>query len=135
MAIHHPILTAIVKRDPRYSPQAYDFLFDGLTHTQQILGRVPDESAGDPGPQHHVTGQELLRGLCDLAKREFGLMARTVFRLWGINRTDDVGEMIFNLIEARLLSKTESDSKEDFRNVFELDKVLREGYAISVDAG
>jgi uncharacterized repeat protein (TIGR04138 family) len=135
MAIYHPKLTEIVRRDSRYAPQAYDFLFEGLTHTQKLLGRAPDERADEPGPQHHVSGQELLHGLCDLAKREFGLMARTVFRLWGINRTDDFGEMIFNLIDAKLLSKTESDSKEDFQNVFDLDKALREGYSISVDAG
>ena len=77
-----------------------------------------------------MSGRELLEGVRDLALEEFGLMARVVFRLWGIEQTDDFGEIIFNLIDAKLLSKTESDSRADFHDVFDLDRALTEGYAI-----
>jgi len=66
----------------------------------------------------------------DLAREEFGFLARTVFHQWGIHRTDDLGEVVFNLIEAGLLRKTETDHRTDFHDVFDLDRSLTEGYAI-----
>jgi uncharacterized repeat protein (TIGR04138 family) len=60
-------------------------------------------------------------------------MARTVFRMWGINRTDDVGEIVFNLIENGLMSKTEGDTRADFHNLFDLDQALVRDYRIDVE--
>jgi uncharacterized repeat protein (TIGR04138 family) len=60
-------------------------------------------------------------------------MARVVFRQWGIHRTDDVGEIIFNLIEAEQLSKTDSDHRSDFQDVFDLDRALSEGFTIALN--
>jgi uncharacterized repeat protein (TIGR04138 family) len=134
MTMHHPKLAELVRRDPRYAYEAYEFVFAALAHTQKLLGRaVPDEPKTEPGPDHHVTGGELLQGVRDLALREFGLMARTVFHLWGIDRTDDVGEIIFKLVEANLMSKTPSDSRQDFHNVYDLDQVLVRDYRIRLD--
>jgi uncharacterized repeat protein (TIGR04138 family) len=123
MTIHYPVLDEVVRRDPRYTYEAYEFLFQALKHTQQILGReAAAEAAADE--EHHVTGPELLRGVRDLALREFGLMARTVFRMWGITATADVGELVFNLIEAGLMSRTEDDDRRDFVDVYDLDEAL-----------
>src|SRR5207248_2316713 len=116
MTTHFSGLAEVVRRDPRYALEAYEFVFEALTHTQKRLGRQPRPEEGEPGAAHHVTGPELLDGVRDLALREFGLMARTVFRMWGIQRTDDFGEIIFNLVESGLMSKTEEDSRADFHN-------------------
>src|SRR4051812_41736661 len=103
MTMHHPGLAEVVRRDPRYAYEAYEFLFAALGHTQKMLDRVPNERVeGEAGAQYHVSGRELCEGIRDLALREFGLMARTVFRLWGIDRTDDFGEIVFNLVESKL---------------------------------
>src|SRR5918911_326452 len=111
MTMHHPKLAELVRRDPRYPYEAYEFVFAALAHTQKALGRAPGDEGGEQAEaSHHVSGPELLKGARDFALREFGLMARTVFRRWGINRTDDIGEIIFNLIEANLMSKTPEDS-------------------------
>jgi uncharacterized repeat protein (TIGR04138 family) len=59
-------------------------------------------------------------------------MARTVFRMWGINRTDDFGEIVFNLVEANLMSKTARDDRRDFHDVYDLDEALVKGYRIPV---
>jgi uncharacterized repeat protein (TIGR04138 family) len=129
MAIHHPKLDEVVRRDPRYAYEAYEFVFAALAHTQRLLGRLPPhESSGEP--EHHVRGPQLLDGIRDLALREFGLMARTVFRMWGINRTADFGEIVFNLVAANLMSKTSEDSRDDFRDVYDLDQVLVRDYHI-----
>jgi len=60
-------------------------------------------------------------------------MARVVFRLWGVNRTDDLGEIVFNLIDANLLSKTDRDDRADFHNLFDLDAVLLDNFEIAAD--
>jgi uncharacterized repeat protein (TIGR04138 family) len=131
----HQALAEVVRRDPRYTYEAYEFVFAALGHTQRLLKRVPREGEGEAGPQHHVTGPELLDGIRDLALREFGLMARTVFRLWGINKTDDFGEIVFNLVESNLMSKTDEDNRRDFQNVYDLDNALVQGFRIQLDEG
>lgn len=129
--MHHPELDNIVRRDPRYAFEAYEFVHAALAHTQRMLGRVPPlEGAGER--DYHVSGPQLLEGVRDLALREFGLMARTVFRAWGVNSTADIGEIVFNLIAANLMSKTAEDCREDFRDVYDLDQVLEREYRIDV---
>jgi uncharacterized repeat protein (TIGR04138 family) len=131
--MHHPKLDELVRNDSRYAIEAYEFVFAALTHTQKMLGynTLPGPEPGKED-EHHVTGQQLLLGIRDFALREFGLMARTVFRLWGINRTDDFGEIVFNLVEANLMSKTSQDNRRDFHAVYDLDEALERGYRIEV---
>ena len=62
-------------------------------------------------------------------------MARTVFRMWGIQKTGDFGDIVFNLVDAGLMSKTDEDCREDFRDVFDLDAALVQGYQIQIDVG
>lgn len=125
-------ITEIVRRDRRYAYEAYEFIFDALSHTQQMLGKKPSENE-KPGEQHHVSGAEILRGTVDLARREFGFMAKAVFHQWGIVRTDDVGELVFNMIEGNLLSKTDSDHRSDFQDLFDLDRALSEDFTIHLN--
>jgi uncharacterized repeat protein (TIGR04138 family) len=125
-------LAQIVERDPRYSYEAYDFVFAGLNHTQRMLKRVPREEEEKGAPQHHVSGPELLQGIRDLALQEFGLMARIVFRMWGINSTADFGEIVFNLVAENLMSKSEEDTREDFRDVYDLEKVLVDDFRMEL---
>ena len=85
MTLFHTGLMEVVQRDPRYAYEAYEFLFHALHHTQKMLGREPPEVAeGEPPPpvdkRYHVSGKELAHGARELALREFGFMARTVFR-------------------------------------------------------
>lgn len=129
MTTQHPDIVEIVRNDPRYAYEAYDFIFEALGHTQRSLGRIRDEGQREDGAAQHVSGPELVQGACKLAIDEFGLMARIVFRHWGIHRTDDFGEIVFNLIEGGLLSKTEGDNRADFENVFDLNRTLSEGFA------
>ncbi len=71
--------------------------------------------------------------MIDLARKEFGLLARLVFRQWGIHRTTDIGEIVFNLIDAGLLSKNESDCREDFESPMNLERALVADYVISLE--
>ncbi len=135
MTMHLPKLDDVVRRDPRYAYEAYEFVFAALAHTQKMLGRVPPpEGTSSEGTEkdYHVSGRQLLEGIRDLALEQFGLMARTVFRMWGIDRTDDFGEIIFNLVEANLMSKTPQDTRRDFHAVYDLDEALVRNYKIEV---
>ncbi len=73
----------------------------------------------------HVSGQELLDGLREFALEEFGPMAQTVLGGWGVRRTEDFGEIVFNLVEAGLLGKTDQDSRADFANGYDFDDAFR----------
>ena len=125
-------LAEVVRKDPRYAYEAYEFIFQALHHTQQLLERAPSEDE-EQEPRHHVSGRELLDGVRSLALREFGLMARTVFFMWGIHKTDDFGEIVFNLIEAELMSKTSEDNRADFHDQYDLTQALMDGYRIQLD--
>jgi uncharacterized repeat protein (TIGR04138 family) len=115
-------IAEIVRKDPRYAYEAYEFVGAALHFTQKMLGRNPKR--GKETKEDHLSGQQLLVGIRTLALQEFGMMARTVLRLWGINKTDDFGEIVFNLVDASLMSKQPDDSREDFHDVFDLDDAL-----------
>ena len=103
-----------VERDPRYDFDAYLFLRESLDHTLKT-GRK--EKA--PDQPRHVRGPELLAGFRDLALEQFGPMALTVLETWGVRSTEDVGEMVFNLIEVGAFGSTAQDSKDDFKGCFD----------------
>jgi uncharacterized repeat protein (TIGR04138 family) len=104
-------LDYIASRDPRYSREAYLFLRDALDFTVKQRRKAKDGSA-------HVSGQQLLEGVRLYALKQFGPMVLTVFQYWGLNRCEDFGEMVFNLIRIGVFGKTERDSVEDFKGAY-----------------
>ncbi len=100
-----------LNRDRRYSVHAYEFVYAALGFTQQAMGR---DSGGSGEPCRHLSGQELLEGIRRLAIERFGLLALPVMKQWGVHRTEDFGEIVFNLIECGQLRKTEEDTRSDF---------------------
>jgi uncharacterized repeat protein (TIGR04138 family) len=111
----------IVAADPRYPYDAYIFVQEALQHTQRALGRTKSD-------HKHVGGKELLDGLRQYALKTFGPMVPTVFGEWGINSCEDVGEIVFNMIEHGVASKTASDCREDFKGHFKFDDAFRKPY-------
>jgi uncharacterized repeat protein (TIGR04138 family) len=104
----------LVKRDPRYRPEAYHFVFEALDYTLSTRG----------SGRRHVSGAEILDGARKLALEQFGYLTRIVFRHWGVTRTGDFGEIVFNLIAADLLQKTADDRKEDFEDLYEFEEAF-----------
>lgn len=119
-------LEAIVARDPRYARDAYLFLREALDHTTKHVVRQGRE--GTVKESSHVTGQQLLEGARLLALEQFGPMALTVLHEWGIRRCEDFGEIVFNLVEAHLLGKTEKDSREDFQGGYDFEEAFRQPF-------
>ena len=126
-----PKILELTREDPRFAYEAYEFVCDAVTFTQERLGRAGGGD-DDPDADRHVSGAELLRGVCDLAVREFGLMAPVVFRQWGVRTTDDVGAIVFNLIKVERLSKSDRDAPDDFHDLFDLHQALADGFALTI---
>ena len=116
-------LDAIVAADPRYQRDAYAFLRDALDFTTKQQKKIKGVSV------RHVTGPELLDGVRHYALKEFGPMVMTVFENWGIHSCEDIGNMVFNLIGAGIFGKTEEDSIEDFKNVYDFGEAFVKPFA------
>ena len=101
-------LLDLAQKHGRYKPNAYKFTLDAVHFTANRIGE-----------RRHITGEELLEGIRELALDRFGPMAKTVFEQWGIARTEDFGEIVFQLVEAGLLGKTDRDRPSDFAQGFD----------------
>lgn len=115
-------LERIVRRDPRFHRDAYLFLREALDHTQKVITKAGKE------PLRHVSGQELLAGIRDFALQQFGPMALTLLQEWGLRKCEDFGEIVFNMVDANLLSKTAEDSRADFAGGYDFDEAFRKPF-------
>ena len=111
------IVEEIFEKDPRYKEDAYVFVMEALAYTQKKFKR-----------SKHVKGEELLLGMKELLLNKFGPMTMTVLEYWGIKSTEDFGNIVFNLVENRILSKTEDDNIEEFKNGYNFEEVFDSGY-------
>jgi len=116
-------LDSIIGADPRYQRDAYAFLRDALDFTTKQQKKIKGVSV------RHVTGPELLDGVRHYALKEFGPLVMTVFENWGIHSCEDIGNMVFNLIGAGIFGKTEQDSIEDFKNIYDFREVFVKPFA------
>jgi uncharacterized repeat protein (TIGR04138 family) len=116
-------LDSIVASDPRYQRDAYVFLRDSLDFTTKQQKKVKGATV------RHVTGPELLGGVRQYALKEFGPLVMTVFDNWGIRSCEDIGNMVFNLISAGIFGKTEEDSIEDFKDVYDFKEAFVKPFA------
>jgi uncharacterized repeat protein (TIGR04138 family) len=104
----YQVIDEICAKDSRYKPDAYEFVMQALHFTQDKLKR-----------EKHVTGRELLEGIREFAIEQYGPMTKTVLEHWGIAKTQDFGNIVFNMVDKKLLSKTDTDSIDDFKDVYD----------------
>jgi uncharacterized repeat protein (TIGR04138 family) len=111
-----------------YPAEAYEFVQRGLSHTvKKIHG-----TAVDPTASRHVSGQQLCEGLRELALSQWGMLAPTVLGRWSITSTLDFGRIVFALINVGQMQRTEDDSLEDFRGVYDFKAAFESGYRIQM---
>ena len=116
------VIEKIAEKDPRYHAEAYLFILSALNFSVAKLEK-----------HRHVTGQELSEGIRLYAVDQFGAMARQVLEHWGIRETEDFGNIVFNLIDVKLLSKTETDSIDDFRDVYDFEDAFAQPVKYKLD--
>ena len=107
----------ILKKDDRFDSRAYDF----------VLEVIHEATAASGG---HVSGQELLAFFRDLALDAYGPLAYTVLNDWGVKCCEDVGAIVFNLYDTKRISKTRTDSREDFVGGFNFKHEFLDPYAV-----
>lgn len=104
-----------------YPLEAYEFVQRGLHFTVGMI----HNGAKQPRQKRHVSGQELAEGLRAYAHIQWGLMARAVLAKWQIKTSFDFGRIVFAMVDAGILLKTDRDNIEDFKNVFEFSEFDR----------
>ena len=89
--------------DRPFDPAAYEFVLQSLDRAIRHLD-----------PPRHISGSELLEGVSREARREFGPMAAHVLKHWGISGAEDIGTIVFDLVDRGILARNEEDQPEDF---------------------
>jgi len=116
------MIQELVEKDPRYQEEAYVFVREGLDYTVHEKNEVPKNQS------HHVRGWELAEGIREYAIREYGPVSLRVLRHWGIESCEDIGEIVYNMIDAQILGKTAEDNKTDFHGVFDFEEAFRDPF-------
>jgi uncharacterized repeat protein (TIGR04138 family) len=104
-------------------------VYQALGYVQQDMKKKGVNKEGT----NHVTGQQLSEGCREFALQEYGMLAGTVLNSWNIHATADIGELIYNLIGIQLMTKTETDRKEDFHNVYDMKKAFSNGFQFTFE--
>ena len=107
----------IGRQDDRYHERGYLFVLAALEYAQ-----------GKLAARRHLSGGELAWACRDFAREQFGLLAPTVLGHWGIASTEDLGRIVFTLIDVGLLASQPTDKPEDFERVYDFAEVFRAGY-------
>ena len=111
------VLWRLQERNPRFHARAYLLVLASLNH---VMEHLPE--------RRHISGRELAEGVRDVALERFGVIARAVLEHWGIRRTEDVGEVVFALVEGGVLVKQDEDRLEDFRDVYDFEDAFETAY-------
>jgi uncharacterized repeat protein (TIGR04138 family) len=119
------IVSLICKEDARFDKKAYEFVRQGLDHTVKEL-RKKEVSKAERS--RHVSGPELLQGIRIFGLDQYGPLTKTVLNAWGVKRCRDFGDIVFNLIEYNVFSKTESDRPEDFTDIYTFEEAFVKPY-------
>jgi len=107
----------LVSKDGRYPADAYMLVFEGLEAALASLAA-----------RRHVSPVELITGVYDAAVDQWGYMARAVLEEWNVSSGADIGDMVFNLVDRRLLVASEQDTRAEFAQIGSLRGVLDEAF-------
>ena len=111
------VMARIRARGGQYHERGYLFVLATIEFLQTRLEM-----------RRHVSGPELAWACRDFAQQQFGLLAPGVLAHWGITRTEDIGRIVFTLVEVGLLVTQPGDSETDFEGVYQFADVFGDSY-------
>ena len=112
-------LDSILKDDKRFKVGAYVFVRMALDWTvKNAISTNPERR------DKHVTAKEFLEGIKEFALQTFGPMSKVLFDEWGVKSCKDIGAIVFNLIDAGALRKTDDDKIEDFYDGYDFEEAF-----------
>ena len=107
----------IVAKDSRYNARAYALLLDVVHYLSGEDGR-------------HVSGEDILDEFKERALDQYGPLTYTVLTEWGLQSTEDIGEMMFNLTDSKRIGKDDDDSPESFTGGYDFKETFFEPYQV-----
>jgi uncharacterized repeat protein (TIGR04138 family) len=119
-------LEQVVEEVGLYPMAAFEFVEQGLSYTVNKIHGTEKK----PQTSRHVGGRDLCEGLREFALIRWGLLSRTVLARWNIRKTVDFGRIVFAMVDSRWMSKTDEDTIEDFRDVYDFKTAFEAGYRI-----
>ena len=127
-----------VAQDNRYPVEAYQFVREAMAFADDTVemdeytcdSGVAEETVAVRSQERHLTGQQLCEAIRRYAMNQFGYMARIVLKNWGIESTSNLGDIVYNMIDAGIMKKSARDRRSHFDDVFTFD-VLESDFAIS----
>lgn len=105
----------IVAKDKRYHARAYALLMDVVRYL------------GDDG-KRHVAGEDIVDEFRERALDQYGPLAYTVLTEWGLSTTEDIGEMMFNLVDGRRIGRDANDSADAFAGGYDFKEAFLDPY-------
>lgn len=113
-------LLGILKNSARSPLAAYRFVPAAVQYTVQTRRADPENTA-----KRHVSGAELVHGILEFAVMNYGFLAPDVFEYWRFRSGRDIGNAVYAMINAGLLSAAPEDRIEDFEGFDDLPGALR----------
>ena len=107
----------ICANDIRYHENAYHNIFNALSYCDTVMNT-----------EKNLAAKELAIGYRDVTLSKYGPLALEVLNHWGIYSTQDIGNIVFNLVNANLLGRSQGDKIEDFNNLFDLTEEMKSLY-------
>jgi uncharacterized repeat protein (TIGR04138 family) len=111
------VLARIRARGGQYHERGYLFVLAAIEYLQSRLE-----------VRRHVSGPELAWACREFALKQFGLMAESVLAHWGLTRTEDIGRIVFTLVDVGLLVTQPGDREGDFAQVYDFAQAFRANY-------
>jgi len=118
-------IRSCLAKDNRYQPQAYHAVRLGLDQAQRIVHGELKKGAKSTARSRHVSGPQVLEGFRQHVLESYGPMSYPLLHNWGVKRTADVGNIVFNLIDSGLFGKSDDDKPEDFAAVYDFKEAFQ----------
>ncbi len=106
----------IIAKDSRYDARAYALLMDVI------------HFLGEGGK--HMTSADIMEEFKERALDQYGPLSYMVVTEWGLSRTEDLGEMMFNLVEGHRVRKDENDTPESFAGGYDFREAFKGPYVV-----
>jgi uncharacterized repeat protein (TIGR04138 family) len=115
------IIEQLAVKSGKYKKEAFYYIAKAIESSHEKIKRKEHK-------RRHISGQELVDEIVMIAREEYGFLAKTVFKDWGIENTEDIGEIVFLMVDNGILTAQSSDSKDDFKDLFNLADMLEDRY-------
>ncbi len=107
--------------DETYPRKAYIFISEIL---QETLRMKEEASHGRPLKTRHLTGAELAMGMREILLEQYGPFAIHILDEMNIHQTDDIGQIVYNLIKVKAFHKSETDAIDDFNHLYDFEETF-----------